>query len=67
MSVAIVDAKTMFLVGEPLASFETDSISGYEEASVDMDFNITIPEDLGGICKEAGDCVSIVPCSIGDW
>lgn len=63
VSVAVVDARTLFLVGEPLKSFETDSLSGYgienEAAPVDMDFNITIPGDLVGKCKEAGDCVSI--------
>ena len=59
-SVAIVDTKSLFLVGDPLISFETDSVSGYSAeriAPVDMDFNVTIPEDLGHRCAAPGDCV----------
>ena len=60
------------LVGEPLLNFETDSLSGFsheldeqmdeevraEMAPVDMEFNVTIPTDLGEKCAKAGDCVS---------
>ena len=63
------------LVGKSLLSFETDSVSGYsheleegmsgeykvEMAPVDMEFNVTIPRDLGGRCTKAGDCVSFPP------
>jgi hypothetical protein len=52
------------LIGEPLASFETDSVSGYSEKMglgemVDMEFNITIPK-LYPRCTVAGDCVSLL-------
>lgn len=74
-SVAIVDAMTPYpnlLVGKPLLSFETSSVSGYsheleaemdedvrvEMAPVDMEFNVTIPTDLGDRCAKPGDCVS---------
>ena len=63
VSVAIVNPKNLFLVGDPLVSFETDSVSGYAVAPVDMDFNVTIPMDLGGRCAVPGDCVSY-HCSI---
>lgn len=54
---------------EELASFETDSVTGYSHASVDgkegvemvpvdMEFNVTVPRDLGGRCAKAGNCVS---------
>ena len=55
------------LVRESLMSFETESVTGYSSdakeegvqmALVDMEFNITIPSDLGGRCKKAGDCLS---------
>ena len=71
-SVAIVDATTPYpnlLVGEPLVNFETDSATGYshesvdeegiEMAPVDMEFNATIPTNLGDRCAKAGDCVSL--------
>jgi hypothetical protein len=55
---------------EPLASFETDSVSGYSEKMglgemVDMEFNITIPK-LFSRCSVAGDCVSLLNDAAGD-
>jgi hypothetical protein len=57
-SLAIVDTKTLLLIGDALASFETDSASGFSkgEAMVDMAFNITIPK-LYPRCEVAGECV----------
>jgi hypothetical protein len=61
VNLAIIDTQTQFIIGEPLASFETDSMSGYEEGKVlaDMDFNITIPK-LYPRCTVAGQCVSLL-------
>lgn len=61
VNLAIIDTQTLFIIGEPLASFETDSMSGYGEGKVvaDMDFNITIPK-IYPRCTVAGDCVSLL-------
>jgi hypothetical protein len=65
-----VDPKTLMLIGEPLASFETDSVSGYSEKIglgeiVDMEFNITIPK-LYPRCTVAEDCVSLLVDMVGE-
>lgn len=66
-SVAVVETDTKpipLLVGKPLYTFETDSVSGFDEmtvAPVDYDFNVTMPRSLGGKCTEAGKCVSHFP------
>lgn len=55
-SVAIVDSKTRFLVGEELVSFETGSWSGF--GMVDRDFGVRILK-LFPRCLVPGECVCI--------
>jgi hypothetical protein len=58
VSLDVIDSATNFVIGEPLASFETDSMSGYGKSKVvaDMDFTVTIPK-LYPRCTVAGECV----------
>jgi hypothetical protein len=70
VNLAIVDPKTLMLIGDPLASFEAESVSGCSEKMglgemVDMEFNITIPK-LFPRCSVAGDCVSLLNDVVGE-
>lgn len=57
-SVAIMDTRTSpvpLITGQPLISFETDSVTVF--STVDMEFDVTMPESLEGRCTEPGNCV----------
>ena len=65
---SIVDTKMNQVVGEPLIYFDryADNALAVLPAS-NTNFAVTIPGDLGGKCKVAGDCVSSSLCKISQW
>ncbi|KAI1398464.1 hypothetical protein F4819DRAFT_33942 [Hypoxylon fuscum] len=61
-NVSVVDTKTDTIIGQPLLTWpsgyadERQFYAGTTPAN-QTDFNVTIPEDLGSQCAEAGACV----------
>jgi hypothetical protein len=67
-NVSIVDTKTNAIVGKPLISWDkgyADEKAFYAKTTPkdQVDFNVTIPMDLGSKCAQAGACVSFLSLS----
>lgn len=64
-NVSVVDTKSNKIIGTPLISWEKGyaderDFYGGKTPKDQVDFNITIPEDLGDKCATAGACVSAI-------
>ncbi|KAI1777761.1 hypothetical protein F4818DRAFT_324958 [Hypoxylon cercidicola] len=61
-NVSIVDTKTDAIIGQPLLSWPSGyaderAFYGHTTPANQTNFNVTIPEDIGTQCSEAGACV----------
>ena len=56
-NVSIVDTVSNSVIGEPLISFAEYASNASPIPANQKNFDVTIPDDLGGKCLEAGDCV----------
>ncbi|OTA66810.1 hypothetical protein K449DRAFT_325848 [Hypoxylon sp. EC38] len=61
-NVSIVDTKTNTIIGKPLLSWPSGyaderQFYAHQTPANQTNFNVTIPEDLGSQCSEAGACV----------
>lgn len=62
-NVSIVDTKTDTIIGEPLLSWPSGyaderQFYAHQTPAEQTNFNVTIPDNLGSQCSEAGACVS---------
>ena len=56
-NVSIVDTTSNTVIGDALISWDVYASTATGVTADQTNFDITIPEDLGGKCTTAGDCV----------
>lgn len=56
-NVSVVDTASNAVIGSPLRYWSVYASALTGVTSDETDFSVTIPEDLGGRCSRAGDCV----------
>jgi hypothetical protein len=56
-NVSIVDTEANAVIGDQLIFFDDYASNSHPIPANNTQFSITMPEDLGGKCTEAGDCV----------
>lgn len=56
-NVSVVDAASNSVIGSPLISWDVYASTATGVTKNETDFSVTIPDDLGDKCVNAGDCV----------
>jgi predicted carbohydrate-binding protein with CBM5 and CBM33 domain len=56
-NVSIIDTKSGQAIGQPLITFADYASNAHTIPANNTQFSITMPQDMGGKCGQAGDCV----------
>ncbi|KFA60086.1 hypothetical protein S40285_09294 [Stachybotrys chlorohalonatus IBT 40285] len=56
-NVSVVDPVNNIVIGEPLKTWAAWPVNNPGPDRDDINFNITIPDNLGSVCTEGGNCV----------